>query len=202
MRELRTGCWGRWLRVATLALLALCGVRAHADAAVLMEEPYGQLGAFNPTGHAAIYLNHICAETPTQLRACRPGEPGAVISRYHKIDGFDWLAMPLVPYLCAVEDVKDVPATADAVLEAQFRDAYRRRHLEAFAPDVAKGKREGEAPGGEWTQLVGASYDRKIYGFQIQTTTEEDERFVALFNDRRNDSHFNLLFHNCADFSR
>jgi len=167
-----------------------------------MEEPYGQLGAFNPTGHAAIYLNHICAETPTQLRACRPGEPGAVISRYHKIDGFDWLAMPLVPYLCAVEDVKDVPATADAVPDAQFRDAYRRRHLEAFAPDVAKGKREGEAPGGEWTQLVGASYDRKIYGFQIQTTTEEDERFVALFNDRRNDSHFNLLFHNCADFSR
>jgi hypothetical protein len=84
MRKLGVG-------VATLAACALAigGVRAHADAALLMEEPYGDFGAFNPTGHAAIYLNHICAESPTQLRPCRQGEPGAVISRYHKIDGYD-----------------------------------------------------------------------------------------------------------------
>src|SRR5271156_2664294 len=130
MRKLGVG-------VATLALCALAigGVSAHADAAVLMEEPYGDFGAFNPTGHAAIYLNHICAESPTQVRPCRPGEPGAVISRYHKIDGYDWLAIPLVPYLYAVERVEDVPATADAALEARLRDEYRRSHLEEYAPD-------------------------------------------------------------------
>jgi hypothetical protein len=196
----------RKMRVALTAFAvmvsAMGGLRARADAALLMEEPYAQFGAFNPTGHAAIYMNHICAESPTRLRPCRPGEPGAVISRYHKISGYDWLAIPLVPYLYAVERVEDVPATADAELEASLRDRYRHNHLLEYAPDVAEGKKAGEAPGGEWTQLVGASYDRRIYGFQIQTTSEEDEQFMNKFNDSRNDGHFNLLFHNCADFSR
>ena len=44
--------------------------------------------------------------------------------------------------------------------------------------------------------------DRKIHGFQVDSSTEEDLHFIALFNDRRNVGHFNLLFHNCADFSR
>jgi hypothetical protein len=196
----------RKIRVALAAfavvVLAMGGLRALADAALLMEEPYAQFGAFNPTGHAAIYLNHVCAETPTRLRPCRPGEPGAVISRYHKIDGYDWIAIPLVPYLYAVERVEDVPVIADAALEATLRDQYRRDHLLALAPDVAEGKKAGEAPEGEWTQLVGASYDRRIYGFQIQTTADEDERFMNRFNDSPNVGHFNLLFHNCADFSR
>ena len=87
-------------------------------------------------------------------------------------------------------------------MEASLRDRYRRNHLLAYVPDVASGKKEGEAPGGEWTQLVGASYDRRIYGFQIETTAEEDEMFMNKFNDSRNEGHFNLLFHNCADFSR
>jgi hypothetical protein len=190
------------LTAFAVLLSAMSGPWARADAALLMEEPYGEFGAFNPTGHAAIYLNHVCAASPTRLRPCRLGEPGAVISRYHKIDGYDWLAIPLVPYLYAVERVEDVPVTADAALEARLRDQYRRDHLLAFAPDVAEGKKVGEAPGGEWTQLVGASYDRRIYGFQIQTTPDEDEQFMNKYNDSRNDGHFNLLFHNCADFSR
>ncbi len=196
----------RTIRIV-LTMLALIvsvggGPRARADAALLMEEPYGEFGAFNPTGHAAIYLNNVCAESLTRLRPCRPGEPGAVISRYHKIDGYDWLAIPLVPYLYAVERVEDVPATADAAIEASLRDRYRRDHLLAFVPDVAEGKNAGEAPGGEWTQLIGASYDRRIYGFQIQTTADEDLQFMNKYNDSRNEGHFSLLFHNCADFSR
>jgi hypothetical protein len=196
----------RKIRVALTALAVffsvVTGLKASADAALLMEEPYGEFGAFNPTGHAAIYLNHVCAESPTRLRPCRPGEPGAVISRYHKIDGYDWLAIPLVSYLYAVERVEDVPVTADAALEVSLRDRYRRDHLLEFVPDVAQGKKAGEAPGGEWTQLIGASYDRRIYGFQIQTTADEDMQFMNRYNDSRNEGHFNLLFHNCADFSR
>jgi hypothetical protein len=196
----------RQIRVVLTALAvfvcAMGGVWARADAALLMEEPYGEFGAFNPTGHAAIYLNHVCAESPTRLRPCGQGEPGAVISRYHKIDGYDWLAIPLVPYLYAVERVEDVPASADPALVASLRDQYRRNHLLEYAPDVVKGKKAGDAPGGEWTQLIGASYDRRIYGFEIQTSADEDQEFMNRFNDSRNVGHFNLLFHNCADFSR
>ena len=43
---------------------------------------------------------------------------------------------------------------------------------------------------------------RTIHGFQIDSTPAQDLRFIATFNDRRNVGHFNLLFHNCADFSR
>jgi hypothetical protein len=190
------------LAIFAMIVSALSGVRARADAALLMEEPYAEFGAFNPTGHAAIYLNHVCAESPTRLRPCRAGEPGAVISRYHKIDGYDWLAIPLVPYLYAMERAEDVPITADAELEASLRDRYRRAHLLKIAPDVVEGKKAGEAPRGEWTQLIGASYDRRIYGFQIETTPDEDTQFMNKFNDSPNVGHFNLLFHNCADFSR
>jgi hypothetical protein len=187
---LRFVCW------VVLAMLA--GARAHGAVALLMEEPYGEFGAFNPTGHAAVYLSHVCAETPTQLRMCRDGEYGSVISRYHKIDGLDWVAMPLIPYLYAVDDVNLVPSQVDRGEVEMLRETYRRAHLEDLVPDNPR----GGPPKGEWTQLVGASYDRRIHGFQVVSTREQDERFIALFNDKKNVGHFNLLFHNCADFSR
>jgi hypothetical protein len=171
---------------------------AQASVALLMEEPYGEFGAVNPTGHAAVYFNHICAETPTMLRPCHNGEYGVVISRYHKIDGYDWLAIPLVGYLYAVDTPKDIPVIVDKAEVAALRDAYRKKHLLALAPD----DRHGRPPKGEWTELVGESYDRTIHGFQVDSTPAQDRRFMDIFNDRRNVGHFNLLFHNCADFSR
>ena len=36
----------------------------------------------------------------------------------------------------------------------------------------------------------------------MDSTPAQDQRFIATFNDRRNVGHFNILFHNCADFSR
>ena len=152
----------------------------------------------NPTGHAAVYFNHICADSPTVLRPCHDGEYGVVISRYHKIDGYDWIAIPLVAYLYAVDSPSDIPPTVDKEKVAALRDAYRREHLLDLAPD----NRHGESPKGEWTELVGSSYDRTIHGFQVDSTPAQDQRFIATFNDRRNVGHFNLLFHNCADFSR
>jgi len=171
---------------------------AHASIALLMEEPYGKFGAMNPTGHAAVYFNRICADTPTVLRTCHDGEYGVVISRYHKIDGYDWLAIPLVGYLYAVDSVNDIPATVDKEQVAALRDAYRKEHLLALAPD----NQRGGSPKGEWYELVGSSYDRTIHGFQVDSTPAQDQRFITTFNDRRNVGHFNLLFHNCADFSR
>lgn len=183
---------------ATLMLLFCAAWTAQASVALLLEEPYGHFGAMNPTGHAAVYLSHVCADGPTHLRMCRPGEYGAVVSRYHKIDGYDWIAIPLIPYLYAVDGPAQVPAWVDTQQVAHLRDAYRRSHLEVLAPD----SKMGSAPKGEWIQLVGSAYDRKLFGFQVATTTGQDERFVALFNDRKDVSHFNLFFNNCADFSR
>ena len=181
-----------------LALLFWPGGRAYADAGLFLEEPFGLFGDTNPTGHAAVYLSRICAASPTVLRRCEPGEPGVVISRYHRIGGYDWIAIPLIPYLFAVDLPEQVPLYVSAQTEADLRDDYRRSHLLEIAPNGKNGKR----PDGEWIQLIGAAYDRKIYSFEIETTKEQDERFIEKFNSSRNKSHFNLLFHNCADFSR
>jgi hypothetical protein len=171
---------------------------ARADAALLLEEPFGSFGAMNPTGHAAIYLRGVCAETPTHLRPCRAGEAGVVISRYHRIGGYDWLAIPLIPYLYAVDNPAQVPSTATPKLELKLRDAWRREHLESLVPDDPK----HEIPRGEWTELIGASYDRRIWGFEVATTQEQDDELIRNFNARRNVSHFNLFFNNCANFSQ
>lgn len=182
-----------------LALFAALGAAtAHAGkVALLLEEPYGEFGAMNPTGHAAIYLTDVCAETPVLLRRCDPGETGVVISRYHKIDGYDWIAMPLLAYLYAVKDRDQIPAEANAALAKQLRDAYRRKYLMDLVPDGPDDK----APGGDWTQLLGEAYIRKIYGYSIETRPEQDDALIAAFNDHRNHSHFNLFFNNCANFA-
>jgi hypothetical protein len=182
----------------TLAVLALCSLRGHAQAALLLEEPYGLFGTLNPTGHLAIYFERVCAETPVRLRRCAAGESGSVISRYHGIEGYDWLAVPLVPYLYSVERADQVPARVDRPLVTQMRERYREARLQALGDDPPKGNftREG------WDQLVGTAYERRSYAFRFETTPEQDDDFIAQMNDRKNHSHFNLLYNNCADFTR
>jgi len=187
----------RWL-CTLVVFLAVPVLRANADATLLLEEPYGHFGAFTATGHAAVYLSRVCAESPTVLRRCAEGETGVVISRYNKIAGYDWLAIPLLPYLYAVDESDDIPLFANPKIVAFLRNEYRKKYLETIAPDLAN----GEPPEGNWTQLVGAAYDRTMYGFTIETTPEQDDRFIQAYNERPNRSHFNLILHNCADFAR
>src|SRR5580700_3277481 len=97
--------------LSTLLVLgsaSVCLARA-SSATLLLEEPYGKLGFFTATGHAAVYLSGVCAETPLVLRACEPGEQGIVISRYDGVGGYDWVAIPLIPYLYAVDRAEDIP---------------------------------------------------------------------------------------------
>jgi hypothetical protein len=163
-----------------------------------LEEPYGKLGYFSATGHAAVYLSGVCAETPLVLRRCEPGETGVVISRYNGVNGYDWVAIPLIPYLYAVEKPEDVPLFADAKMVAFLRDRYRRTYLEEIAPD----KVNGATPGGNWYELVGTSYDRTVYGFEVQTTPAQDEALIRKLNDAPNRSHFHTVSRNCADFAK
>ncbi len=171
---------------------------ARGSVAVLLEMPYGGLGTFNPTGHAALYFDHVCAASPLQLRACAPGEPGVVLSRYDGIGEVDWVAVPLVPYLYGVESTDQIPATMDRLTALRMRDLYRREHLQQVAPDTA----EGGMPQGNWYELVGSAFDRTLYGFQVTTTPEQDASIIAYFNDRPNVTRYEGAFRNCADFTR
>lgn len=193
-------CLDRRVQLGILVLLiAVCCVpRARANVTILLEEPYSYDGAFAGTGHTAVYLDRVCAATPVELRRCEGGESGVVISRYSRVAGYDWIAIPLVPYLYAVENPADIPLYADARLEWFLRDQYRRAHLEALAPDGPG----GEMPKGDWYELVGSSYDRTNYGFEIETTPEQDDAFIAWLNAQPNHADYDFISRNCADFVR
>ena len=72
--------------------------------------------------------------------------------------GYDWLAMPVIAYLYAVDRAEQVPEAADEQLVASLRDDYRRKHLGAIISDDS----DGTAPEGNWIQLVGSAYDRTL----------------------------------------
>jgi hypothetical protein len=190
------------IRRAVGTLFVLVSVAASSasasSATLLLEEPYGKLGFFTATGHAAVYLSGVCAETPLVLRPCAPGELGVVISRYDGVGGYDWLAIPLIPYLYAVERPDDIPLFVDPKMVSFLRDQYRRKHLQSVAPDLTG----GETPGGNWYELVGTAYDRTAYAFEIQTTSAQDKAFIRKYNSSPNRSHFHLTYRNCADFAK
>ncbi len=190
----------RFSRLGVFLFLLFAGLtpRAQANVTVLLEEPYSYDGAFAGTGHTAVYLTRICAATPVTLRRCNPGEHGAVISRYARVAGYDWIAIPLVPYLYAVDNPEDVPLYADPKLVAFLRDQYRRAHLEDLVPDAPG----GETPKGDWYELIGSSYDRTNYGFEIESTPGQDDAFIAWFNSLPNHASYHFVSRNCADFVR
>ncbi len=181
-----------------LAMIAAGSTTACGQAALLLEEPYGFFGLLNPTGHNAIYFANICAETPTRLRRCQPGELGSVISRYGGVDGLDWLAIPLIPYLYSVEKAEEVPHRVNRADVRALREAYREIH---FAP-LGMSDRAGNLLRDGWDQLVGVSYERRIFAFRFDTTREQDDALIARLNDSRNVTHFHLLYSNCSDYAR
>jgi hypothetical protein len=193
------GKWRGGVSAGVLGLLSfMTASRARASVTVLLEQPYGRLGIIDPAGHSAVYLDHVCAETPTRLRPCEPGEMGVVLSRYDGIVHYDWLATPLLPYLYAVDSVEQIPDSVGRAQVTQLRDNYRRRYLKQLAPDMP----DGTAPAGNWYEMAGSAYDRTIYGFQARTTAEQDAVLIAYFNDSDNISHYNGITRNCADFVR
>src|ERR1700759_4439559 len=95
-----------------------------ASMTMLLSEPFGSFGAMMPVGHAGIYLDHVCADTPVHLRLCRPGATGVVLSRYHRVANIDWLAIPVMPFLYGVDDPGEVPGFMTLPREAEIREQY------------------------------------------------------------------------------
>jgi hypothetical protein len=171
--------------LSSLLMLVFGPRSANAQATLLLEEPYSYDGTFAGTGHAAVYLSRVCAETPTFLRRCNPGEQGVVLSRYHHIEGRDWIAVPLIPYLYAVENPGDVPLYANSKLVSFLRNEYLKKM---------------DLTGNDRYQAVGSAYDRTTYGFRIETTPEQDDELISKLNSETNQQSYALLNRNCADF--
>ena len=168
----------------------------RAQGALLLEDAAGFPSVLSPSGHVALYFARICADTPTRLRRCGPSELGTVISRYEGIKGRDWLAIPLLPHLYAVEDPLAVPSRVDHKKVAELRQTYHDAQLTVLGSDVPKGGRL--MPG--WNQLVGMAYERRIYAFRFETTPDQDDALIARMNDSPQVPHFNFITRNCADF--
>ena len=184
-----------FVSLAAFAAMAQGCPGAQAQGALLLEDAAGFSSVLSPSGHVALYFARICADTPTRLRRCGPDELGTVISRYEGIKGRDWLAIPLLPHLYAVEDPLAVPSRVNHKTVAELRQTYHDAQLTVLG-DVPKGGRL--MPG--WNQLVGMAYERRIYAFRFETTPDQDDALIARLNDSPQVPHFNFITRNCADF--
>ena len=101
-----------------------------------------------------------------------------MISRYHRVAGLDWVAIPLIPYLYSVEHAEQVPPSADRAAVADFRNRYRQRALREIVPDLPG----GDTPRGNWRQLIGAAYDRPIVVFTMRTAAAADDLLIESLN--------------------
>ena len=195
-------CIGFWSRSAKKTLLGTACLfyaqSALASVAVLVGEPFGRFGTMMPVGHTAIYLDHLCADGPLKLRTCRPGEPqGVVVARYHQLGQYDWLASPVMEFLYATDDPAKVLTYATLDNSWDLRQAYRKRYLERIVPDGT----EYESATDEWWESAGTAYTRRIWGYQLATTEEQDRRFMQIMNEHANVHAYRLKNNNCADFA-
>ena len=187
-----------------LLLSVLTAASVHASIGLVVGEPFGSFGTMMPAGHAAIYLNHLCAETPTHLRPCRPGETGVVISRYHDLraTNLDWMAIPAVTFFYGVDDPANAPSFVTASLETELRETYRQQHLRSIAPDrINDNGVSVPPPYGDWEEGIGAAFDRRLFLYTLDTTPEQDAAILALLNDDPNQRRYTLRRANCADFA-
>jgi hypothetical protein len=186
----------RAISLAVAVLMSQSCPHGRAQAALLLLDADGAAALLSPTGHEAVYFARICAAGASHLRRCRPGELGVVISRYRGIGSYDWLAMPLIPYLYSVENAAQVPSRVNRESVQSLRLAYHDAHLMSLG-----NAQEGGGVHRGWNQLVGAAYERRIWVFRFATSEEQDDAFIRRMNADANHSHFNIFFSNCSNFT-
>ncbi|HYA98186.1 MAG TPA: hypothetical protein VEH49_08835, partial [Methylomirabilota bacterium] len=201
------GAWARKITALILPaafILFLAGPAAcpaRADIGIVLNESLDtSVARITGSGHSAVYLSHVCAESPVKLRPCRPGEMGSVISNYTTLgedQPFEWNVVPLSIYLYGVEDPADRPLFVSFEIKHLLEERYREKYLAALCAGEFC-RKSGKA---EWREMVGASLERSLYIFAVDTTPEQDLRFIAEMNAASNVNHFNGVTRNCANFA-
>ncbi|MGB6846032.1 MAG: hypothetical protein WBE09_14150 [Candidatus Acidiferrales bacterium] len=191
------------LGLATLSVV--CGAaapRARAGVGVVLNESLDtSVARITGSGHSAVYFSRICPASPTKLRLCRPDEEGSVLSNYTTLgesQPFQWNVIPLSLYLYGVENPRNRPMFGSRKIKGVLEERYREKYLKSDCPGppcTTSGK-------AEWREMVGASEERSIYIFAVDTTREQDLEMIAEFNALPNENHFNGVTQNCATFTR
>lgn len=187
--------------LATLCL-ALATPRSSADVGVILNESLDEsMDRITGTGHMAVYFSRICADTPTKLRLCGPGESGSVMSTYINIGEdrpVEWNIVPLNIYLYGVEDPRNRPIFGSYKIKHALEERYRENYLSGLC-DTPACQTSGKA---EWREMVAATLIRGMYMFVVDTSVDEDRQLIEEFNNAPNENHFNGATNNCADFAR
>lgn len=187
--------------LAVPILLLLRPEVSLGNISLLVEEAVGGAGEFTGSGHAAVYLSNLCAESPTQLRHCKPGEEGAVVSTYPEFGAqksYKWMAIPLTAFLYAVTTREEKPLYANGKIRRYLRDQYRLQHLTSLVPSLP----DSSMPPGRWAEMLGGGINRDIYALTVRTTSAQDAKLLADFQKMTNVNNFSTMYNNCADFAR
>jgi hypothetical protein len=175
--------------------LCSSSLATFADVSFFLQEAIGLAAKWNSAGHASVHLSNVCTDNYTRLRPCQSGERGVVLSSFRELgaeENYEWVAMPLLPFLYGVEEEGNLPIYVNAEILATLRERYRRDRLRDLVP---------VANTGYWQHLVGAALERDIYAFTVKTTAEQDAAFIAAFNRAPNVNHFRQFTNNCTDFA-
>jgi hypothetical protein len=196
------------IRAAILSIFLACLFvvlacpRASADVGVVLNESLDEsMDRITGTGHMAVYFSRICADSPTKLRLCRPGELGSVMSTYINIgedQSFEWNIVPFNVYLYGVEDSRNRPIFGSFKIKHALEERYRENYLSGYCATPAC-QTSGKA---EWREMVAATLIRGVYMFVVDTSVEQDRQLIDEFNNSPNENHFNGATNNCADFAR
>ena len=182
--------------------IAFACTRASADVGVVLNESLDEsMDRITGTGHMAVYFSNICADSPTKLRLCGPGELGSVMSTYINIGEdrrFDWNIVPLNIYLYGVEDSRNRPIFASFKIKHALEERYRQNYLSGLC-DTSSCQTSGKS---EWREMVAATLIRGMYFFVVDTSVQQDRQLIEEFNNAPNENHFNGATNNCADFAR
>ena len=184
-----------------IVVIIFAPISIRADVSLLVLEALGVAGEFTGSGHAAIYLSNICTDNGISLRPCRETESGVVISSYPNFANgstYEWMAVPLLPYLYGVENPNEIPIYANGEIRNFLREGYRRTHLNPIIPAAP----DGTMPEGSWRTMLTAAFNRDVYGFTVNTTAAEDIQFLREVSSKANNGKFSSFTNNCADFAR
>lgn len=182
-------------------MLVLTQGASRANVSLLIEEAVGGAGEFTGSGHAAVYFSALCAESLTQLRHCKPGEEGAVVSTYPDFgtkNRIKWIALPLTAFLYAVTSEGDKTLYGNGKIRRYLRNEYRIAHFAELVPSNP----DGSVPPGRWSEMLGGAINRDVYALTVKTTPEQDSKLLADFQKIPNVNNFSTTYNNCADFAR